>query len=468
LSHPFSVNNLMLYNGATSSEQMNAAALAFGQNLARNFYNPAAAAALYSSPELALSWWSNAIYNPFTAYNAAAALNSRFNPFLNQQQQQQQSPGLSNNAASASASSQSQSATPTNNHHNHHHQLQQQQHQQHQRSSKSHHHEDSPKIREPKSSKQSHIKKPLNAFMLFMKEQRAKVVSECTLRESAAINQILGRKWHELERSEQAKYYEQARQERLKHMQEYPGWSARDNYGLKKKRKRKREKVIGDNGELPRKCRARYGLQQIHLWCKPCRRKKKCIRFTGQPEDPSGASSASSINSQQNMLGQMAGTSSMMPPGMFASNGGMPLMGPNGIPMNYPMGMMPHNMPHSNGIFGSEGSSAGMASGGSLNGVNSEDDYDEYDDNHDLEDDEEDMTDDDSQDSDMENKHQSTPQPLQSLALPPQTLQSQSSLQNQMSLNQLPPNFNTHKNNFMMNSLPNGLLVDHQTRPDNI
>jgi transcription factor 7-like 2 len=43
-------------------------------------------------------------------------------------------------------------------------------------------------------SKKSHIKKPLNAFMLFMKEQRSQVVQECTLRESAAINQILGRK----------------------------------------------------------------------------------------------------------------------------------------------------------------------------------------------------------------------------------------------------------------------------------
>lgn len=123
----------------------------------------------------------------------------------------------------------------------------------------------------PHKPKKPHIKKPLNAFMLFMKEQRAQVVSECTLRESAAINQILGRKWHELERTEQAKYYEMARQERLKHMQLYPGWSARDNYGLKKKRRRKREKVIGENGELPRKCRARYGLHQINLWCKPCR-----------------------------------------------------------------------------------------------------------------------------------------------------------------------------------------------------
>jgi hypothetical protein len=38
------------------------------------------------------------------------------------------------------------------------------------------------------------VKKPLNAFMLFMKEMRQKVIEECTLKESAAINQILGRK----------------------------------------------------------------------------------------------------------------------------------------------------------------------------------------------------------------------------------------------------------------------------------
>ena len=42
--------------------------------------------------------------------------------------------------------------------------------------------------------KKPHIKKPLNAFMLFMKAKRAEVMKECTLKESAAINQILGKK----------------------------------------------------------------------------------------------------------------------------------------------------------------------------------------------------------------------------------------------------------------------------------
>lgn len=124
-----------------------------------------------------------------------------------------------------------------------------------------------------------HIKKPLNAFMLYMKDMRSKVVSECTLKESAAINQILGKRWHALDRQEQAKYYEMARKERALHMQLYPGWSARDNYAQQgKKKKRKRDKSQAEITN-PKKCRARYGLDRQHEWCKPCRRKKKCIRF---------------------------------------------------------------------------------------------------------------------------------------------------------------------------------------------
>ncbi|XP_063290077.1 transcription factor 7-like 2 isoform X6 [Pelobates fuscus] len=154
-------------------------------------------------------------------------------------------------------------------------------------------HQDSKKEEE---KKKPHIKKPLNAFMLYMKEMRAKVVAECTLKESAAINQILGRRWHALSREEQAKYYELARKERQLHMQLYPGWSARDNYG--KKKKRKRDKQPGESNEhnecylnpclslppitdlsAPKKCRARFGLDQQSNWCGPCRRKKKCIRY---------------------------------------------------------------------------------------------------------------------------------------------------------------------------------------------
>uniref|UniRef100_H2ZY83 Transcription factor 7 like 1 n=2 Tax=Latimeria chalumnae TaxID=7897 RepID=H2ZY83_LATCH len=107
-------------------------------------------------------------------------------------------------------------------------------------------HPKSPVSLKKEEEKKPHIKKPLNAFMLYMKEMRAKVVAECTLKESAAINQILGRRWHSLTREEQAKYYELARKERQLHSQLYPTWSARDNYGKKKKRKREKQQQASD------------------------------------------------------------------------------------------------------------------------------------------------------------------------------------------------------------------------------
>ncbi|XP_063745462.1 LOW QUALITY PROTEIN: transcription factor 7-like 1-A [Eleginops maclovinus] len=105
---------------------------------------------------------------------------------------------------------------------------------------------------EKEEEKRPHIKKPLNAFMLYMREERPKVVAQCKVKESATINQILGQRWHSLTKEEQAKYYEMARKERLLHSKLYPGWSARDNYGKKKKRKRaKSESQFDDPEEDP-------------------------------------------------------------------------------------------------------------------------------------------------------------------------------------------------------------------------
>ncbi|KAE8287620.1 Transcription factor 7-like 2 [Larimichthys crocea] len=146
-------------------------------------------------------------------------------------------------------------------------------------------------VKREKEPKKPVIKKPLNAFMLYMKEMRAKVIAECTLKESAAINQILGRRWHALTREEQAKYYELARKERQLHMQLYPTWSARDNYGKKKRRKREKLQDSNTDPGSPKKCRARFGLNQQTDWCGPCRRKKKCIRYLQGGGCPSPTSS---------------------------------------------------------------------------------------------------------------------------------------------------------------------------------
>uniref|UniRef100_A0A8B9HDG1 Transcription factor 7 n=1 Tax=Astyanax mexicanus TaxID=7994 RepID=A0A8B9HDG1_ASTMX len=143
-----------------------------------------------------------------------------------------------------------------------------QEHEQYDRNIYAKSHAEQKREREPKKPV---IKKPLNAFMLYMKEMRAKVIAECTLKESAAINQILGRRWHALTRDEQAKYYELARKERQLHMQLYPSWSARDNYGKKKRRKREKQQDSTADPGSPKKCRARFGLNQQTDWCGPCR-----------------------------------------------------------------------------------------------------------------------------------------------------------------------------------------------------
>lgn len=154
--------------------------------------------------------------------------------------------------------------------------------------------------------------------MLFMQEKRADVVKESSLKESAAINQILGKMWHGLSKDEQQKYYEKAQKEKERHAREHPGWSARDNYAIHSSRRRKRKFIRTPDGtivkeeslrtkdhpllsvnashthsvassanalvgtsadahrKLPdpnsaKKCRARYGVENQSQWCKPCR-----------------------------------------------------------------------------------------------------------------------------------------------------------------------------------------------------
>ncbi|XP_035856801.1 transcription factor Sox-17-alpha-A-like isoform X2 [Sander lucioperca] len=87
-----------------------------------------------------------------------------------------------------------------------------------------------------------YVKKPPNAFMLFMKEQRVNVEAELNIkgiRTAAAVNTVLGRKWNSLTKEEQAKYYDKAEEEKWLHAQRHPGWTTRDNYGKKRKRQRK-------------------------------------------------------------------------------------------------------------------------------------------------------------------------------------------------------------------------------------
>ncbi|XP_030578945.1 transcription factor 7-like 1 [Archocentrus centrarchus] len=84
-----------------------------------------------------------------------------------------------------------------------------------------------------------YIKKPPNAFMMFLKEQRPKVKSEMKISGSAAVNAVVGERWKSLSKEQQDTYYEQTEQQRRLHTQKHPDWSSKDNYGKKRKRTRR-------------------------------------------------------------------------------------------------------------------------------------------------------------------------------------------------------------------------------------
>ncbi|XP_061695274.1 transcription factor 7-like 2 [Syngnathoides biaculeatus] len=88
----------------------------------------------------------------------------------------------------------------------------------------------------PQDLTRPYIKKPPNAFMLFMKEQRPVIKAQFVNKDSATVNKVLGQMWKSLTLEEQQKYYRESERLNEIHANTYPDWSCRDNYGKKKKR----------------------------------------------------------------------------------------------------------------------------------------------------------------------------------------------------------------------------------------
>ncbi|XP_077573526.1 transcription factor 7-like 1-A [Stigmatopora nigra] len=86
-------------------------------------------------------------------------------------------------------------------------------------------------------TKGQYIKKPPNAFMVYMSKQRPLVKAKHAEKDSASINRILGQMWKELTTEGQEQYFAESERLSTMHSIKYPGWSCRNNYGKKKKRK---------------------------------------------------------------------------------------------------------------------------------------------------------------------------------------------------------------------------------------
>ncbi|XP_028292676.1 transcription factor 7-like [Gouania willdenowi] len=95
-----------------------------------------------------------------------------------------------------------------------------------------------PKKRKREEGKGPYVKKPPNAFMLFLKSERKTVQEELGIRNSAAINKVLSERWKSLEENKRELFQAEAQIEADIHALNNPGWSNKANYGKKSKKSR--------------------------------------------------------------------------------------------------------------------------------------------------------------------------------------------------------------------------------------
>ncbi|XP_028303872.1 transcription factor 7-like 2 isoform X1 [Gouania willdenowi] len=93
-----------------------------------------------------------------------------------------------------------------------------------------------PKKRKHEEDKRTYIKKPPNAFMLFLKSQRKTVQEELGIKNSAVVNKVLSERWKSLPAEQRDVFKAEAEAKAKIHALNNPGWSNKVNYGKKSKK----------------------------------------------------------------------------------------------------------------------------------------------------------------------------------------------------------------------------------------